>query len=77
MTAGDLDARGPGAEIHLYDTDPDEAAATAERLGLKVLQAPTDKPHGLRETYFICPNGYVWIASRILSMAERQAVTES
>ncbi len=56
--------RGPGIEIRLYDTDPDIAAAKAEGAGGVVLQEPTDKPHGLRETYILCENGYAWVASR-------------
>ena len=59
-------ARGAGAEIRLYQTDPDEAAARAEAFGAHVLQPPTDKPHGLREVYILCENGYAWVASRPL-----------
>ena len=59
-------ARGAGAEIRLYQSDPDEAAAKAERLGAHLLQPPTDKPHGLREAYILCENGYAWVASRPL-----------
>lgn len=59
-------ARGAGAEFRLYDTDPDEAAAKAEALGAYILQEPTDKPHGLREVYITCDNGYAWVASRPL-----------
>ena len=62
-----VDARGPGVEIHLYDTDPDDAVARAEAYGLEILQHPTEKPHGLREAYIICPNGYVWVVSRPLA----------
>lgn len=58
--------RGAGLEIRLYDTDPDLAARRAEPAGGTVLQAPTDKPHGLRETYILCENGYAWVASRPL-----------
>ncbi len=56
--------RGGGIEIHLYDTDPDEAVARAKSTGAVVLQEPTDKPHGLREAYILCENGYAWVASR-------------
>lgn len=60
-------ARGAGAEFRLYNTDPDEAADRAAKLGnVYVLQGPTDKPHGLRECYILCPNGYAWIPSRHL-----------
>ena len=58
--------RGAGLEIHFYDTDPDEAAKRAEARGAVILQVPTDKPHGLRETYILCDDGYAWVASRPL-----------
>jgi predicted enzyme related to lactoylglutathione lyase len=56
--------RGAGVEIHLYDTDPDAAAKQAKAHGAMILQDPTDKPHGLRETYILDDDGYVWVASR-------------
>ena len=59
-------ARGAGAEFRLYDTDPDAAAARAEALGGHILQPATDKPHGLREAFILCNNGYVWVPSRPL-----------
>jgi hypothetical protein len=58
--------RGAGIEIRLYDTDPDAAAARAEIARAVILQAPTDKPHGLRECYILCDNGYAWVPSRPL-----------
>lgn len=57
--------RGAGIEIRLYDTDPETACAKAEVAGGTILQAPTDKPHGLREAYILCENGYAWVPSRI------------
>lgn len=59
-------ARGGGAEIRLYDTDPDAAHDRATARGAHILQPPTDKPHGLREVYILCENGYAWVASRPL-----------
>lgn len=56
--------RGAGVEIRLYDTDPEEAVARAEAAGGVVLQPPADKPHGLREAYILCENGYAWVPSR-------------
>lgn len=56
--------RGGGIEIRLYDTDPDIAAEKAEAAGGTILQPPTDKPHGLREAYILCANGYAWVPSR-------------
>lgn len=58
--------RGGGIEIRLYDTDPDEAVRRAESHGAMVLQTPGDKPHGLREAYILCADGYAWVPSRPL-----------
>lgn len=59
-------ARGAGIEIRLYDSDPDEAVAKAQAAGMHILQEPSEKPHGLREAYLLCPNGYAWVPSRPL-----------
>lgn len=69
-------ARGGGIEIHLFDTDPDEAVAraSAHEHRATILQAPTNKPHGLRECIILCENGYAWLASRGLSEQESAAV---
>ena len=56
--------RGAGVEIRLYDSDPDAAVRAAEAFGATVLQAATDKPHGLREAYILCRHGYAWVPSR-------------
>jgi len=56
--------RGAGIEIRLYDSDPDVACVLALHAGSTVLQAATDKPHGLREAYILCENGYAWVPSR-------------
>ena len=58
--------RGAGIELRLYDSDPEAAAARAEAAGGTILQPPTDKPHGLREAYILCGNGYAWVPSRPL-----------
>jgi len=58
--------RGGGIEIRLYDSDPDQAVAAAKEFGATILQEPTDKPHGLREAYVLCDNGYAWVPSRPL-----------
>ncbi len=57
--------RGAGIEIRLYDTNPEDACARAEAAGGTILQEPTDKPHGLREAYILCENGYAWVPSRV------------
>lgn len=56
--------RGAGIEIHLYDTDPDDAVARAKALGGTILAEALDKPHGLREAYILDENGYAWVPSR-------------
>ena len=58
--------RGGGIEIRLYDSDPEAVCAVAEAAGGTILQGPTDKPHGLREAYVLCENGYAWVCSRAL-----------
>jgi hypothetical protein len=55
--------RGGGIELRVYGCDPDQAAANAGDVGGVVLCAPQDKPHGLREAYIQCPDGYVWVPS--------------
>lgn len=55
--------RGAGIEIRLYDTEPEAACTRAKAAGGTVLQEPTDKPHGLREAYILCENGYAWVPS--------------
>ena len=57
--------RGAGIEIRLYDSDPEAACTRAEAAGGTILQPPTDKPHGLREAYILCQNGYAWVPSRV------------
>ena len=54
-------ARGIGAEIRLYGRDPDDAEAAARKLDFTVLQGAMDKPHGLRETFLIDADGYLWV----------------
>jgi len=56
--------RGAGIEIRLYDCDPDKAATRTEEAGGTILQPPTDKPHGLRECFVLCQDGYCWVPSR-------------
>jgi len=61
--------RGAGIEIRLYDCDPDSAATLAEAAGGTILQGVTDKPHGLRECFILCADGYAWVPSRPLPSA--------
>lgn len=59
--------RGAGLEIRLYNVDPEEALRRAKTHGAMILQEPTDKPHGLREAYILCENGYAWVPSRAIA----------
>ena len=54
-------------ELRLHDHDPDKAAAKAASLGHMVLAEAADKPHGLRESYIVDPDGYVWVLDRPLA----------
>ncbi|MEO0680809.1 MAG: hypothetical protein AAF192_10370 [Pseudomonadota bacterium] len=58
-----LEARGGGLELRLYGQDPDAAEARARTAGTPVLAGAADKPHGLRESHLIDPEGYVWVPS--------------
>ena len=60
----ELGARGNGVELHLFETHPDVLAAKAEAdSDWTVLQIPTDKPHGVRESYLLDMHGYCWVVS--------------
>ena len=66
--------RGAGAELRLFDVDPDGAAQRTHAAGGMILQPATNKPHGLREAYILDPDGYCWVPSRPLTDAEVEAV---
>ncbi|MCC5992803.1 MAG: glyoxalase [Rhodobacteraceae bacterium] len=54
--------RGAGAQIYLFGLDPD--AAVARAAPDMVLEAPADKPHGLREATILAPDGYAFSPAR-------------
>ncbi len=54
-------SRGLGAELRLHGRDPDEAERQARRLGFEIIEASTDKAHGLREVTLRDADGYVWV----------------
>jgi hypothetical protein len=66
LTAGD-GIRGGGIELRVYGVDPDAAVDRAVAAGYEIFQAPTDKPHGLREAYIVGPDYYIWVPSRALA----------
>jgi catechol 2,3-dioxygenase-like lactoylglutathione lyase family enzyme len=53
--------RGDGVELRIHGCDPDRAEAEARRLGYAVLESATDKPHGLRESFIVDGDGYIWV----------------
>ena len=56
LPAGTMDKRKQTAQ--------DQLNTLAEAHGATILAAPRDKPHGLREAYILCDNGYAWVPSR-------------
>ena len=52
--------RGTGAELRVLGIDPDAAHRRAQATGVKILQPPTDFPHGWRDVMLEDPDGYVW-----------------
>lgn len=52
--------RGAGAQLYVFGVDPDAACEKAEAAGYSVLEAPADKPHGLREATILSPEGYAF-----------------
>ena len=56
--------RGVGIQIYLFDTDPDAAATRAPAFGGTVIEPPRDKPHGLRETTILAPEGQSFTAAK-------------
>jgi len=56
-------SKGAGCEIRLQGCDPDAAETRAKAGKYQVLAASADKPHGLRETFLVDSDGYVWVPS--------------
>jgi len=66
----DLEVRGMGVELQLYNQDPDAAEARARAKDYIVFAGCLNKPHGLRECYLLDPSGYCWVISRPLRDGE-------
>lgn len=56
--------RGGGAQFYLFGIDPDAAVGRADPD--TVLEAPRDKPHGLREATILSPEGYAFSPARVV-----------
>jgi catechol 2,3-dioxygenase-like lactoylglutathione lyase family enzyme len=52
--------RGLGAELRLFQTDPDEIESRARKFGATILQQAQDMPHGWRDVIIADPDGYTW-----------------
>jgi uncharacterized glyoxalase superfamily protein PhnB len=52
--------RGLGAELRLFQTDPDVIEARARKFGATILQRAQDMPHGWRDVIVADPDGYAW-----------------
>ena len=52
--------RGLGAELRLFQTDPDALEARAKQYGATILQPSKDMPHGWRDVIVADPDGYAW-----------------
>jgi catechol 2,3-dioxygenase-like lactoylglutathione lyase family enzyme len=64
---GDGALRGIGVELRLYGIDPDAAEAKARAAGYEVLQEAKNKPHGLRESYLLDGDGFLWVPGMPIS----------
>ena len=59
--------RGLGAEFRILGLDPDRLEKKAREMGVSVMLGATDFPgHGWRECYLEDPDGYLWVAGRLL-----------
>ena len=52
--------RGLGAELRLFNLDPDALERRAKARGARILQGSQDKPHGWRDVIVEDPDGYAW-----------------
>ena len=68
LAAGE--GRGLGSEFRLLGLDPDELERRAPGHGAAVMLPATDFPgHGWREVYLEDPDGYLWVAGRLIGSA--------
>lgn len=58
--------RGRAVQVYLFGVDPDAAVARAEAAGGLLVEAPADKPHGLREATILSAEGFAFTAAQKL-----------
>ena len=56
--------RGLGAELRLFQTDPDALEARARQHGATIVQPSKDMPHGWRDVIVADPDGYTWAVGK-------------
>lgn len=59
--------RGLGAELRLFQTDPDLIESRAKEFGATILQPSQDMPHGWRDVIIADPDGYTWAIGTALA----------
>lgn len=59
--------RGLGAELRLFQTDPDMIESRARKFGATILQPSQDMPHGWRDVIVADPDGYTWAIGTALA----------
>jgi catechol 2,3-dioxygenase-like lactoylglutathione lyase family enzyme len=57
-------ARGLGAELRLFNIDPDRLEGRARDFGATILQPAQEKPHGWRDVIVADPDEYAWAVGR-------------
>jgi catechol 2,3-dioxygenase-like lactoylglutathione lyase family enzyme len=64
--------RGLGVELRILGLDPDRLEKRAREEGASVMLGATDFPgHGWRECYLEDPDGYLWVAGRLIGSSGR------
>jgi catechol 2,3-dioxygenase-like lactoylglutathione lyase family enzyme len=58
--------RGLGAELRLFQTDPELIESRARKFGATILQPSQDMPHGWRDVIVADPDGYTWAVGMAL-----------
>jgi catechol 2,3-dioxygenase-like lactoylglutathione lyase family enzyme len=59
--------RGLGAELRLFQTDPDLIESRAKKFGATILQPSQDMPHGWRDVIVSDPDGFTWAIGTALA----------
>ncbi len=66
--------RGFGAELRLFQTDPDLIESRARKFGVTILQPAQDMPHGWRDVIVADPDGYTWAVGSAQAQCPRAKI---